>query len=177
MMISRLHIKEVGRRLMPLFFLFLVSAQLSAQQYACFSYQKVLTSMPDYHAAMDKVKDMRSQYEAETKRMESDFNSKYEDFLEVQSTLDTTIRSKRQLELQELIAKGDDFRNKASRLLADKEKELIAHVRERLQQIIAQLSHDNGYAFVLNTDDNAVPFADATLCPDITSLLIDKVAF
>ena len=61
--------------------------------------------MPDYHAAMDKVKDMRSQYEAETKRMESDFNSKYEDFLEVQSTLDTTIRSKRQLELQELIAK------------------------------------------------------------------------
>ena len=65
------------------------------------SYQAAIKSMPDYTLAQQKLTDLKEQYKAETKRVEDEFNRKYEEFLDGQRDFPKTILQKRQTELQE----------------------------------------------------------------------------
>ena len=47
--------------------------------------------MPDYAVAQQKLSDLRAQYNAELQRVEQDFNTKYEEFLEGQREFPETI--------------------------------------------------------------------------------------
>ena len=48
-------------------------------------------AMPDYAVAQQKLSDLRAQYNAELQRVEQDFNTKYEEFLEGQREFPETI--------------------------------------------------------------------------------------
>ena len=60
------------------------------------SYEAALQSMGEYALVQKQMADLRTQYEAETKRVEDEFNAKYEDFLEGQREFPKTILQKRQ---------------------------------------------------------------------------------
>ena len=56
---------------------------VQAQEYKPFSfgylsYEAALKSMPDYAIVEKQMSDLRAQYQAETKRVEDEFNRKYE---------------------------------------------------------------------------------------------------
>ena len=51
----------------------------NALKFAYLSYEEALRSMPGYKLAQQSLGDLRAQYEAEQKRVEQDFNMKYED--------------------------------------------------------------------------------------------------
>ena len=67
------------------------------------SYTSVLKLMPDYIAAQRNIDDLRTKYDVEMKRVENEFNQKYEQFLEGQHDFAPSILQKRQAELQELM--------------------------------------------------------------------------
>lgn len=102
------------RRTVIILFALLFTVVLQAQdlKFGIFNYEAVLQSMPDYIAAQQDLSQLRSQYDAETKRTEDEFNVKYEAFLEEQSSLAPTIRNKRQLELQDMMERGITFRKR-----------------------------------------------------------------
>ena len=66
-------------------------------KFGYFSYQEALKAMPDYAIAQQNLSDLRSKYDAETKRSEDEFNKKYEEFLEGQRDFAPSIRDKRTL--------------------------------------------------------------------------------
>lgn len=140
-------------------------------KYASFSYDEVLHSMPDYEKAQQTLKELKAQYEEEIKRTEEDFNNKYEDFLEVQEGLDVNIRNKRQGELHELLVKGVAFKDEANRLIGQAENDLLAPVRSRIADALAVMGKEKGYVFILNRDNNAIPYIDSALCEDVTETL------
>lgn len=152
---------------------FVAGAQTA--KYATFSYDSVMHVMPDYKAALATLADLRKQYDAEIKRTEDDFNANYESFIEAYSGLDTNIRNKRQNELQELMARGMTFKDEARRLLSEAENNLMKPVRELINTALTAIAHKHGYAFVLNRDNNSVPFADPTQCDDITEELKEQL--
>ena len=86
-----------------------VSLAANAQdfKFAYFSFDTALKSMPDYGLALANIDKLRTQYDAELKRAEKEFNTKYEDFLENQRAMDPVILDKRQAELQEIQDKID----------------------------------------------------------------------
>lgn len=61
--------------------------------------------MPGYAIAKHNMDELREKYDAETKRVETEFNAKYEEFLDGQRTYAKTILEKRQAELRELMEK------------------------------------------------------------------------
>lgn len=160
--------------IMSAFLPFAVDAQ--AIKFASFSYDSVMYSMPDYEAAQATLQELRRQYDMEVKRTEDDFNSKYEDFIEVYGGLDPNIRNKRQGELQELMAKGIAFKEETRQLLRKAENDILAPLHARIAETLDALAREKGYAFVLNTDKGAVPYTDAELCEDITALLKERLA-
>ena len=161
---------------MKKFFLSLLIAALpllaSAQiRFGYFSYDAVLTSMADYQLAKRSVDDLRLKYDAEMKRAEQDFNEKYEEFLEVQRDLVPSILRKRQTELQEMMEKNVAFKNDAERLLKQAENDAYEPVRRKLNEAVGRVGRERGYAFVVNTDNNACPYVNPEMGEDATEAI------
>ena len=135
------------------------------------SYEAALLSMPDYAKAQQKIETLKAQYQAETKRVEDEFNRKYEEFLEGQREFPKTILQKRQTELQELMARNIQFKENSRQELAQIEKETLAPLKIRLIELLGQIGRERGYAFIYDTDTNALPFLNPAMGDDLNQLV------
>lgn len=149
----------------------------SAQQlrFGYFSYQEVFKSMTGYSIAMKHIDDLRKQYDAEMKRVEEEFNKKYEEFLDGQKDFAPSIREKRQAELQEMMEKNIAFKQEARRLIRQAEEEAMAPLKERLSSALNALGKEKGYAFIINTDNNTLPFVNELMGEDISVPLKERL--
>lgn len=147
----------------------------SSFRFGYLSYTSVLKLMPDYMAAQRNLDDLRTKYDLEMKRVENEFNQKYEQFLEGQHDFAPSILQKRQAELQELMDKNIAFKQKAQQLLKDAETKAYAPVYQRLDAVIQRVGQALGLAFILNTDTHAVPFINTASGVDVTTTVVDAV--
>jgi len=154
-----------------------VRAQDSTQIYrfGYLSYQAALKAMPDYAIVEKQMADLEQQYQAETKRVEDEFNLKYEDFLEGQREFPRTILQKRQTELQELMEKNIQFKEQGRQELADAEREALAPLRIRLIELLSTIGREKGFAFIYDTDTKALPFLNIDFGEDINQLVQDAL--
>lgn len=133
------------------------------------SIDSVLLSMPEYAQMQQDMATMRQQYEAEMKRVEDDFNKKYEEFLDSQKNFPKTILQKRQSELQEMLDKNIAFKKEGLQMLNDTEKTQKDVILMMIDMAVKTIGKQRGYAFILNTDANATPWLNPALGEDITA--------
>lgn len=159
------------------FLMAMLSLAINAQdfKFAYFSFDNALKSMPDYGLALANIEKLRTQYDAEIKRAEKEFNTKYEEFLENQQSMDPVILDKRQAELQELLQKNLKFKQEADRLLTQAETDAYAPLKAKLRETVKKIGAERGYAFVLNTDGEACPYVDSTKGDDINIIVSDAL--
>lgn len=146
------------------------SAQTSEPvlKFGFLSYEAVLTSMSEYATVEQGMKDLEAQYAAEQKRVEDEFNKKYEEFLDGQRDFPQTILQKRQSELQELLDKNIAFKKEGQRLLAEAHEKALLPLKNRLASALASVGSSKGLAFIVNTDQNALPWLNITMGEDVT---------
>ena len=131
------------------------------------SYDSALTTMRGYALAQAQIAQLRKAYEAELKRVEEEFNQKYEAFLEGQRDFPRTILLKRQTELQQLLQQNLEFKRKGLKDIEKATEETMTPLREKLNGIIAQAAKQKGIALVVNTDSRACPFIDPDMGVDL----------
>lgn len=131
--------------------------------------------MAGYSIAMKHIDDLKKQYDAEMKRVEEEFNKKYEEFLDGQKDFAPSIREKRQAELQEMMEKNIAFKQEARRLIRQAEEEAMAPLKERLSSALNALGKEKGYAFIINTDNNTLPFVNDLMGEDISVPLKERL--
>jgi len=155
-----------------------ISLSASAQtetpvlKFGFLSYDTVLRSMDDYaivEAGMDALKE---QYAQEQQRVEDEFNKKYEEFLDGQRDFPQTILQKRQSELQELLDKNIAFKKESQRLLAEAREKALQPLKARLSDALSRVGSSLGLAFIVNTDQNALPWMNITMGEDVTEAVI-----
>ncbi len=162
------------RNLTLLLFALLFSLSAGAQvKVGYFSYDKAMKSMPDYLKAQTALKSLRAQYEAETQRVEDEFNKKYEEFLDGQRDFAPTILQKRQSELQELMTKNISFKQEAERLLQQAERDAMAPLKEKLATAVKEIGEEYGFTLILNTDGEQLQYVDPSMSEDINELIQD----
>lgn len=132
------------------------------------SYEGVLQSMNEYAFVEASMQQLQDQYAAEQKRVEDEFNKKYEEFLDGQRDFPQTILQKRQAELQDLMEKNIAFKKESQRLLAEAREKALQPLRNRLADALASVGSSRGLAFILNTDKNATPWMNITMAEDVT---------
>lgn len=160
------------KKLFLLIVLGVLSLTANAQtRFGYFSFDNVLKSMPDYVMAQRSIDDLRQKYDAEMKRAEDEFNSKYEEFLDVQKDLVPAILRKRQAELQEMMQKNINFKNESQRLLKQAEADAFAPVKNKLYNALTKVGQAQGYAFILNTDGDACPYVNPEMGEDATEFI------
>lgn len=140
----------------------------TTMKFGFLSYDSVRQSMKEYAEMQQQVATMRSAYEAEMKRVEDDFNKKYEEFLDGQKNFPTTILQKRQGELQEMLDKNIAFKNESQRILNETEAQLLESINLMVKICVQQVGQKHGYAFILNTDADALPWLNPEMGEDVT---------
>jgi outer membrane protein len=133
------------------------------------SYATALQAMPEYAAMQNNMAELRQKYEAEQKRVEDDFNKKYEEFLDGQKSYPKTILQKRQSELQEMLDKNIAFKKESQRLLSQAEEEAMAPIRVRLAEVLDAIGRERGYAFIVNTDEKATLWLNPAMGEDVSA--------
>ena len=139
------------------------------------SYDAAIKAVPDYEEMQNNLATLRAQYEAEMKRVEDDFNKKYEEFLDGQAHFPKTILQKRQSELQEMLDKNTAFKHQGQALLNDAEASLRQKLQAALDAAITTVGQEGGYAFILNTDQHAAPFINPQMGEDVTQAVINAL--
>ena len=153
------------------------SAQTGAMtiKFGFLSYEEVMKAMPEYATMQKNLAELRAQYEAEQQRVEDDFNRKYEEFLDGQASYPKTILQKRQSELQEMLEKNIAFKQESQQLLSNAEATMLDGLKSTITTTLVMLGQERGYAFILNTDQNAVPFINPAVGEDITKDVISTL--
>ena len=144
-------------------------------RYGYLSYQEALKSMPQYAMVQKQMENLRSQYQAETLRVEEEFNRKYEEFLEGQREFPKTILQKRQTELQQLMEKNIEFKANSLKELDAAEKDAMAPLRLRLNDVLREIGINKGYAFIYDTDTKALPFLNPEMGDNINLIVKDAL--
>ena len=140
----------------------------AAIKFGYLSYDSVLVSMPQYAQMQAEMAQLRGHYQAEQKRVENDFNKKYEEFLDGQASFPKTILQKRQSELQEMLDKNIAFKKESQQLLNDAEAKLMGNLKKAIAEALVVIGTERGYAFILNTDKEALTFINPAMGEDIT---------
>ena len=148
-----------------------VVAAASAPTFGYLSYSTMLQAMPDYALAHKQYAELEEKYATETKRVEEEFNAKYEEFLDAQRDLVPSILRKRQTEIQEMMEKNVAFKQEAQRLLKQAETDALAPVKLKLNEAVAKVGAQQGYAFILNTDGDACPYINPEMGEDATEAI------
>lgn len=146
-----------------------------ALKFGYLSYDAAIKAVPDYEEMQNNLATLRAQYEAEMKRVEEDFNKKYEEFLDGQAHFPKTILQKRQSELQEMLDKNTAFKRQGQALLNDAEASLRQKLQAALDAAITTVGLEGGYAFILNTDQHAAPFINPQMGEDVTQAVINAL--
>lgn len=167
----------IRKQIFTLIALLTLPLALSAQtfKFGYYSYDKVVKSMSDYIIAQHNLSELRAQYDAEAKRSEDDFNSKYEAFLDEQSNLSQNIRKKRQAELLELVSKNTAFKEEAGKLIHDAEQHAMDSIATKVDAAAREIGRERGYAFIINTDNHNLPYADPQMGESITAILQERL--
>ena len=161
-----------------LFLLLLASVPTLAQselKFGYLSYNAVLQAMPEYTAMQNDLAQLREKYEAEQKRVENDFNKKYEEFLDGQKSFPKTILQKRQSELQEMLDKSVAFKKESQRLLKQAEEDAMAPVMVRLAETLDTIGKARDYAFIVNIDEKVALWLNPSQGEDITATVIEQL--
>ena len=161
-----------------LFLLLLATMPAMAQgelKFGFLSYNIVMQAMPEYAAMQNSMAELREKYEAEQKRVENDFNKKYEEFLDGQKSFPKTILQKRQSELQEMLDKNVAFKKENQRLLKQAEEDAMAPIQARLATALDTIGKERGFAFIVNTDEKATLWLNPSLGEDITATVIEQL--
>ena len=64
------------------------------------------------------------------------------------------------------------FKKEAQRLLKQAEEDAYIPIKEKINAAVRKLGKERGYIFVLNTDNDNIPYVDVDLGVDITEELI-----
>jgi outer membrane protein len=136
------------------------------------SYDKVVRLMPEYKQAMADIEAIKAAYNEELKVSDSELNRRFSEYVKGQKTFSENILLKRQKEIQALIEQSAKFKEETQRLLDQSKEEVMQKVYARLNEAIAKVGQDKGYAFILNTDNNSCPFVNPAQGEDATAAVL-----
>lgn len=145
--------------------------QTVMQRFGYLSYNAILETMPEYETAMNDLKTLQAKYDEEAKRAENEFNQKYIEMLEGQNSFPENILRKRQAELEQLMENNLKFRKDSEALVEKTRKALIAPIREKLIATLKAIGDKQGYAYILNTDNDTYPYINTNVGEDITAIV------
>ena len=129
--------------------------------------------MPEAKKAETLAQDFLKQFEKEIASMNTEFQTKYGDYMANQATYSDLIRKNKEEELQMLQQRIESFKEQAQQEYQNKNAELSKPIYDKAKKAIDAVAKENGYKYVLDTSSGVVLYSEPT--EDILQLVKKKL--
>jgi outer membrane protein len=126
-----------------------------AQKIAHINVDSLVSTMAETKVASEAAQSISNSLNQEMIAMQTEFESKYKDYLEKEATMSDLLKKNRQEELQQLEKRTADFRTQASQDYQRRTAELTAPIMAKAKKAIEMVAKEAGYKYVLDTSPQA----------------------
>lgn len=140
--------------------LVLGAQQLSAQKIAHVQLDSLINLMPETKQAMEIAQGYLKDLEKQVASMKTEFDTKYQDYLQNEQSYSDLVKKTRQEELQTLNQRIQDFQQQAQQDYQKKYVELSKPIQDKAKKAIDAVAKENGYKYVLDTSTGLVLFSE-----------------
>lgn len=137
------------------------SMTLSAQKIAHISLDSLITLMPESNTAREVAQKYLKDLENQVATMETELQTKYNDYLQNQTSYSDLVRQTKEKELQDLNKRIEDFKAQAQQDYQRKYGELSKPIYDKAKKGIEAVAKENGYKYVLDTSTGNVLYFEA----------------
>jgi len=123
----------------------------SAQKIAHLSLDSLVSLMPETKTATEAAQQYLKGLNEESVAMQTEFESKYKDYLEKEATMSELLKRNKQEDLQQLQNRIQEFQRQAEQEYRKKQAELTAPILEKAKRGIEAVAKEGGYKYVLDT--------------------------
>jgi outer membrane protein len=138
---------------LPVLVILLLGTTVSAQQpkLGHINTNELLSIMPGRDSAQVKLENYAQQLEQQFTAMQTELQTKYQDYLTNESTYSELIRQSKQREITSIQERLQEFQEQAQQDLANQENQLLSPIIDAARQAIEDVAKENGYAYVFDT--------------------------
>lgn len=144
-----------------------------AQKMAHISLDSLITLMPESKVAQDVAAKYLKELENQVATMETELQTKYQDYMKNQETYSALLKSTKEGELQDLSRRIEDFKQQAQGDYQRKYGELSRPIYDKAKKGIEAVAKENGYKYVLDTSSGNVLYSEAA--DDILTIVKKKL--
>jgi outer membrane protein len=133
----------------------------------------LLQLMPGRQAAEQELQKHARELESTFTALQTEFQTKYQSFLENQETLSQLIRQTRERELVSLQERIQEFQETAQQDIMQKENQLLRPIIDRARQAIQDVAKENGYTYVFDSSTGVLLYSEPS--DDLLELVKAKI--
>ena len=133
---------------------------------------EIMSKMPAMLDAQSQLKKLSETYDKEYKTLVDEYQAKIKKYDAEANTVTEAVNQSRQVEVQDMIKRINDFKETAQSDLQKKEGDLMKPILEKVKASIQKVGKAKGFQYVLNATD--LLLADG---PDITADIKKDLGF
>jgi len=140
--------------------LFLCAAGVSAQnlKFGHINSQELIMAMPERDSAEAKLNKYAKDLQDQIETLQVEFNKKYQDYLQKQTTFTVAIREMKEKELNDLKQRGEEFQQTAQQDYQRQQAELMKPVVDKANAAIQKVAKANGFIYVFDISTGSVAY-------------------
>lgn len=127
---------------------------------------EIMTKMPAVLDAQAQLKKLSETYDKDYKTMVDEYQTKIKKYDAEAATVSDAVNQTRQVEVQDMIKRINDFKDNAQSELQKKESDLMKPILDKIKASIQKVGKAKGFQYILNAAD--LLLADGTdITPDV----------
>jgi len=138
-----------------------ISVMAQTLKFGHFKAADVVTALPEYKTATDKLQSTQKQYEEEMKRTDEELQKKLQDFNQKKDSLPQNIADRRQKELQDMYQRGQEYAQNAQTEMQKLQKQLMDPILQKVQDAVTAVGQAGGYTYIFDTSSITIPYVGA----------------
>ena len=146
---------------------------VNAQKIAHISLDSLITIMPESKTAQETAQKYLKDLESQVATMETELQTKYNDYMQNQATYSDLVKQTKEKELQDLNKRIEDFKGQAQQDYQRKYGELSKPIYDKAKKAVELVAKENSYKYVLDTSTGNVLYSEAA--DDILQLVKKKL--
>jgi len=128
-----------------------ISFAQESQKIAYVNYGDVIVAMPEYKQMTDSLKRSEAEFQAELKVLSDEYSKKLSDYIAQRDSLNQSIKTRREQELDEIRQRADNFQQYAVQKQDELQQTMSAPIQTKLQKAIDDVGRENNFLYIANS--------------------------
>ncbi len=154
--------------------MFVVSG-VSAQKMGRVNIQELLMSMPETTKMQSDLEAIRQEFAANLETMQVELNNKIADYQKNEATMNSSVRSLKETEMQDLSTRMQQFEQTAVQELQAKQNQMLEPIINKARAAISDVAAAGGYVVVYDESTGSLAYYDPAQVVDLMSAVKTKL--